>query len=172
MPTPEAITRAFIDASRNQLTDCAKRIRHCVDQLNDEQLWWRPNETQNSIANLLLHLVGNVRQWIVSGVGGAIDTRDRPKEFSDRSGMPKAELLAQLDAIVAQASDAINGLTPAEATTQRRIQGFEGETGISAIFHSVAHFYGHTQEIVHLTRTILGDVYQFQWKPATPEQGA
>lgn len=170
--TTVEVTSAFSDASRRQLKDLAARIRHCLNQLTDEQVWWRPSDVQNSIANLILHLCGNVRQWIISGVGGVPDTRDRPKEFSDRSQASKAELLHQLDEVLAETDQVLAGLTPEQAVAPRRIQGFDGETGISAIFHSIAHFYGHTQEIVHMTRTLLGEKYQFEWEPKTPEEGA
>ena len=170
--TAEAVTETFAREARRQLEQCARKIRHCLGQLTDEQVWWRPSEEQNSIANLILHLCGNVRQWVVSGVGGAPDVRERPKEFSDRSMLPKAELLRRLDEVVGEADRVIAGLTPEQATAPRRIQGFDGESGVGAIFHSVAHFYGHTQEIVHMTRTQLGDRYQFEWRPQTPEQGA
>lgn len=125
----------------------------------------------NSIGNLVLHLSGNVRQWIISGVGGEADVRNRPKEFSERGPFDREELIRRLDEVVQQADEVLRVVTPQQLLEPRRIQGFE-TTGLSAIFDSVAHFRGHTQEIVCLTRMQLGDAYRFEWAPSTPEEGA
>jgi hypothetical protein len=147
------------------------RIQHCLNQLADEQVWGRPAPEMNSVGNLLLHLAGNVRQWIVSGLGGTADDRNRPAEFSERRAIPKAELWEKLQATVAEARSVLARVTASEWLRVRRIQGFDA-TGISAAVDSVAHFRGHTQEIVHMTRMLLGDRYRFAWVPATAEQGA
>jgi uncharacterized damage-inducible protein DinB len=162
---------AFRREAMEELDQAVRKIHHCLDQLDEEQVWRRPREAMNSIGNLLLHLCGNVRQWIVSGVGGAEDIRDRPREFSERGPIAKAELLRRLDAVVADAQTAVAGATADELLRVRRIQGFEA-TGLRAILHAVAHFHGHTQEIIHLTRSQLGEAYRFDFVPATPEQGA
>ena len=125
----------------------------------------------NSIGNLILHLCGNLRQWIVSGVGGAADVRDRPAEFAERGPVPKEELLRRLEAIVGDAQRILAAVNARQLAAVRRIQGFD-ETGAAAIFSSVPHFRGHTQEIIHMTRLQRGDAYQFAWAPATPEEGA
>jgi hypothetical protein len=125
----------------------------------------------NSIANLMLHLCGNVRQWILAGVGGAADVRNRPGEFAERSRISKAELIHRLDEITQQTDAVLAGLSEQQLLQPRRIQGFQ-ESVLSAIFDSLTHFQGHTQEIVFLTRLQLGDAYQLAWVPATREQGA
>jgi hypothetical protein len=125
----------------------------------------------NSIANLLLHLCGNVRQWIIAGVPRGTDTRDRPREFAERDPIPKDELFRRLDAVVREADAVFSAITDAQLLEPRRIQGFD-ETVLSATFDALAHFNGHTQEIVYITRLQLGDAYQFAWMPTTPEQGA
>jgi hypothetical protein len=112
-----------------------------------------------------------VRQWIVSGLGGAADIRDRPAEFAERAPIPKNELPRTLDAVVNEAKEVLGRLTASQLVESRRIQGFN-VTGLGAIFSSIPHFRGHTQEIIHMTRLQLGDAYRFAWKPATPEQGA
>jgi hypothetical protein len=134
-------------------------------------VWWRPQPALNSIANLILHLQGNLRQWIVSGVGGAPDTRNRPAEFSERRPIPRDELLRRLEEVINQADAALARATAAQLLQPRRIQGFD-ETVLSAIWDSLTHLSGHTQEIVYMTRLQLGDAYCFEWVPATPEQGA
>jgi hypothetical protein len=152
-----------------ELADALAKIKHCLAQLDDAAIWSRPAGL-NSIGNLLLHLEGNLTQWITSGLGGAADRRNRPAEFAERGPIPADALLRRLDAAVAQASVALAGLSAAELTRVRRIQGFD-VTGLAAIFHSVPHFRGHAQEIIHITRTLLGDRYRSHWQPATPEQG-
>jgi hypothetical protein len=167
---PNDVGRAFLIVARHQLAERAQRIRHCVEQLDDDQVWWRPRESMNSIANLLLHLQGNLRQWIVSGVGGEPDSRDRPGEFTDRSRLPKAELLAEFEGVVARVDAVLANLDEARLIEPRRIQGFE-ELVLSAIWHSLEHLGGHTQEIIFMTRLQVGDDYKFAWTPSTPEQG-
>jgi hypothetical protein len=123
----------------------------------------------NSIANIILHLCGNMRQWVVAAVPGTPDTRDRPGEFSDRSSISRDELLRRLRALVADADAVLAGAAEAVLLEPRTVQG-HAETVLSAVFESVAHFNGHMQEVVYITRMQLGDAYKFAWVP-TPEQG-
>jgi uncharacterized damage-inducible protein DinB len=169
--TAEAIAAAVAKEAGAELDDALLKIKHCMRQLTDEQVWWRPAASMNSIANLILHVCGNLRQWITSGVGGAEDARDRPKEFSERDPIAKNELLRRLDVAVAEAKAALANASATDLLQQRRIQGFD-VTGLGAIFHSVSHFRGHTQEIIHMTRCLLADDYKFAFVPTTPEQGA
>ncbi len=155
----------------DELTSALQRIEHCVRQLTEEQVWSRPVPEMNSIGNLLLHLCGNVQQWIVVGLGGGVDRRNRPAEFSERGPIPTEELLRRLQGVVAEAKEVLGRQTASQLLAVRRIQGHD-VTGLAAIFNSVPHFRGHTQEIIHLTRIQRGATYQFAWAPATPEQGA
>lgn len=123
----------------------------------------------NSIANLMLHLAGSLRQWAVSGVSDGQDTRNRPREFSDRSGRFKAELLETLRRVVEEADAALAQLTPEQFVAQRRIQGYDVNVA-SAIMNSICHVRGHVQEIIHMTRQQLGERYRFDFVPEGPEQ--
>lgn len=143
-----------------ELNDALRTIEHCLRQLTDEQLWWRADECLNSVANLMLHLSGNVRQWIVSGVGGFPDQRKRPQEFNERGPIPRSELLSRLATTVADAIAVLSKTTAHALLETRCIQGFE-VTCLQAVVHSVAHFRGHTQEIVHVARSLLRDKYEF-----------
>ena len=154
-----------------ELGAALQKIKHCLGQLTDEQIWWRESEGRNSIANLLLHLCGNLRQWIVSGVGGVPDIRERQKEFDERRPIEMAHLIQQVEQTVHAAQTVLRRVTSEELLQVRRIQGFD-VTAIQAIFDSVAHFRGHTQEIVHITRSLLDDDYKFDFVPASTEQGA
>ena len=155
----------------DELTQAFGRIQHCVDQLSDEQLWHRPRAEMNSIGNLLLHLGGHVRQWIIAGLGGETDNRNRPAEFAERGPIAKVELLAKLEATVDESKIILETQTADSWRRKMRIQSFD-TTGFGAALHSVSHFRGHTQEIVHQTREILGPNYRFAWVPQTKEQGA
>jgi hypothetical protein len=170
-PGTRSVGEAYLAQARQRLARCLERIEHCLGQLDDGQVWWRPQPSLNSAGNLVLHLCGNLRQWIVAGVGGAPDVRDRPQEFAERGPIPKAELLRRLEEVVGEADATLARVTDARLLERRRIQGFD-ETVLSAVFDSLAHLSGHTQEIVYLTRLQRGDAYRFAWVPATPEQGA
>ncbi len=164
------LATAISQETNRRLDASVSKIRHCVDQLSDEQLWWRPAESMNSIANLILHLSGNLRQWIVAGVGGKTDSRNRPVEFSERGPISRDQLLALLDAAVDESRQALDGITADNLLRPLHIQGFE-QTALGAIFDSIPHFGGHTQEIVSLARQQLSDAYRFEWSPSTPEEG-
>jgi len=137
------------------LEDYFVKIAAAVDALDDEQVWRRPNESSNSVGNLLLHLSGNVRQWIVSGVGGAEDTRDRASEFAARGSVSKTELLELVKATL-DGADAVLAkiegecaVANSDAPLQRlcRPQAYE-VTVLDAIFHVVEHFSYHTGQII------------------------
>jgi len=167
--TAQDFEEAFIAAARHSLSEGLRKIEHCAAQLTDAQIWWRPRPEVNSIANLMLHLAGNLRQWLVASVGGAKDVRNRPLEFADRSNRPKAEMLELLKKTVAEADAALGGLSPQALLSPRRIQGFD-TTVLSAIMDTIPHFRGHVQEIIHMTRQQLGEKYRFDFVPKGKEQ--
>src|SRR5262245_24339262 len=147
-----SIAEAFLKQTADHLeSDFLPKIRKCVDVLDENDIWWRGSEPENSIGNLLLHLSGNVRQWIISGVGGAADRRDRPREFSTRGGITKAEALSQLEGTVSEAAAVLRQLPPDELLRERTIQKFT-RTGLDAIIHVLEHFGYHTGQIVFITK--------------------
>src|SRR5947209_5730315 len=119
-----SVGRAYLAEARRRLAACHERVAHCLGQLDDTQVWWRPRESMNSVGNLVLHLCGNLRQWIVAGVGGAPDVRDRPREFAERGPILKDELLRRLGAAVGEADAVLAGADDASLLDPRRIQGF------------------------------------------------
>ena len=172
MPSSDSdIADAYLAEAKEQIAKATEVIRHCLEQLTDEQLAWRPSESMNSVGTLVLHLCGNLRQWIVSGVGGETDVRDRPQEFAGRGPFRRDDLARCLDEMVGKVNAALSTVEASQLLGSCRIQGFE-TTELSAVFDSVAHFKGHTQEIVCFTRMQLGDGYRFEWAPSTPEEGA
>jgi uncharacterized damage-inducible protein DinB len=147
---------AFLEEARRYLVvEYPTKIRACLAHLSDDDLWWRPNEASNSVGNLLLHLSGNIRQWIVSGVGGVPDVRRRQEEFDERGPVARAALLARFDAALADAERVLGSLRAVELTAPRRIQGRD-TTVLLAIFHVVEHCAMHTGQIAFLTKQRSG----------------
>jgi uncharacterized damage-inducible protein DinB len=147
------IDRLFLDFSADKLQELASRIASCLDRLSEEQVWARGQENENAIGNLVLHLCGNVRQWIISSIGGEPDHRHRSAEFAARGGKTKAQLLEQMRTTVEQAVAVIRVL-PAERLTERRvIQGYE-DSVLGAIYHVVEHFSMHTGQIIFATKML------------------
>jgi len=153
-PLPSALL--FLRHARFRLLeDYFVKIAAALDALDDEQVWRRPNESSNSIGNLLLHLSGNVRQWIISGVGGAEDTRDRPREFAARGSVSKGELIELVKTTLDEAAAVLVRIedeytaADSDAPLQRvcKPQAYE-VTVFDAIFHVVEHFSYHTGQII------------------------
>lgn len=146
------IAETFLARARHYLADeYPAKLRLAVAPLPPDALWWRANDSSNSIGNLLLHLTGNVRQWIVSGVGGAPDTRYRSAEFEARDGASAADLLAVLTATLGAADGVLGRLTPEQLLTRRTIQARDVSV-LDAVFHVVEHFGMHTGQIILLAK--------------------
>jgi uncharacterized damage-inducible protein DinB len=148
--------RAFIDRSRTYLTeDYLPKIRLAVEALSHEDLWWRPNPSSNSVGNLILHLAGNVRQWVVSGIGGAPDLRRREEEFNAREGFSGPELLAHLEEALEEVDDTLSRLAETDLIERRVIQGLQ-VTVMDALYHVVEHFSTHTGQILYISKLRTG----------------
>lgn len=146
------ITQPFLAESRRFLTaDYLPKIERSLADLSDEEIWWRPNEASNSIGNLILHLCGNVRQWIVGGIGGRHEARDRQSEFDQRKPIARDELLARLRGVLAEADDVLGRVTADELVRRRHIQEYD-VTGLEAIYHVVEHFSMHTGQIIYISK--------------------
>jgi hypothetical protein len=167
--TTADMVSSFKEESRKTLRRNADKILHCLGQLGDADVNWRPFPAANSIANIVSHLCGNVGQWIVSAIPNTPDRRNRPGEFARDLHLTRDRLFADLTATAQAADAAIASVTPETILAPRKIQGFD-ETVLAAIFHAVSHFEGHTHQIVYVTRLRLGDRYVFKWVPATPRQ--
>lgn len=159
---PRSPGQIIMDEARAQLTWGLRKVTHCLGQLDDAQVWWRPRESQNSIANLLLHLTGNLNQRLDSLVTGAPDVRDRPKEFAERGPVPKAELLRRFEQAVKRADHVLAGLTSDQLAEERVYAGLKVTlrgTVLALVFRTITHLTGHTQEIIYITRLQRGDAY-------------
>src|ERR1041385_2841962 len=173
-----AIARAFLArASEFMLGDYLPKIERCLEKLNDEQIWWRANEESNSIGNLILHLCGNARQWIVCGLGSAPDHRNRDSEFEQRDVVPRDDLLALLRSTLSDVQTTLESLDPSTLLEYRKIQGNDVDL-LEAIFHVTEHFSMHTGQIIMLTKMMTSAdlrFYEFEdnvpvhrWRSAPP----
>ena len=174
------IAGAFIARSRYYLiSEYPTKIQRCLDVFPGESLWVRDDASENSVGNLLLHLSGNARQWIVAGVGGADDARERQAEFdagTARAGGAvaspppgavassppgAAELLARLRVTLAEVDAVLARLEPRALLERRRIQGLDDVVVLDAVFHVVEHFSMHTGQIIMLTKMITAGGLNF-----------
>ena len=171
----DASGRAFLAEARRHLAeDYLPKIERCLERLTDEQVWRRAGEHSNSVGNLLLHLEGNLRQWVVCGAGGREDLRDRDREFAERRAVPREELLAALRAAVAEAGDVLARLDASALLETRRVQGLD-VTLLAAVFHAVEHFSMHAGQIILLTKMLTGGdlaFYDFSSGVPRPNWGA
>lgn len=160
---------AFIARSRYHLAeDFLPKIKRCLELLTDENIWWRANEKSNSIGNLILHLSGNVRQWIVCGIGGAPDARDRDAEFAQRESIPRQELWSLLMETMREVDDTLAQMQPDHLLEPRTIQGLE-VSALDAILHVVEHFSMHTGQIILLTKLLTeSDLRFYEFEGGVP----
>lgn len=166
--------RIFLERSRYYLAEeYPTKIRQCVAALPEGALWQRANESSNSIGNLLLHLAGNVRQWIVGGVGRLPVERDRAQEFAAREGPDAPTLLENLELAVREADAVLAALSDEDLLRPCTIQDRETNV-LAAIYHVVEHFAMHSGQIVLLTKARAPGTIHFYddsaWN-ATPTWG-
>lgn len=147
----------FVEFSRQKLFgQYWPRMRACVESVSDEQVWWRPNDACNSVGNLLLHLNGNVYQWLVASFNRLEDGRNRPAEFAERQEMPRAALLQKLGATLDEAAAVLSRLTEADLVQTFEIQGYT-VTGLDAVYQVVEHFGLHHGQIIYVTKMLRGE---------------
>jgi uncharacterized damage-inducible protein DinB len=160
----------FLTQARHSLGEQhLPRILECLKRLPDEDIWWRPNSTSNSVGNLVLHLSGNVRQWIISGLGGEPDRRQRDKEFAEHGPLPRRALVTRLRGTVLEACKVLEGLGAQELERVYSIQGFP-VTGLEAVAHVVEHFAYHTGQIIFVAKLKLGQDLGFTQLPGEKKE--
>jgi uncharacterized damage-inducible protein DinB len=153
---PLTIAADFLNCSAEKLAELCGRIETCLGKLTPEQIWMRGTENQNAVGNLVLHLNGNVRQWILSGIGGLPNARDRDAEFAARSGTEPAALGKLLREAVDGALAILRSLPQERLAERKTIQGYD-YTVLKAILHVVEHFSGHTAQIIFITKMVTGE---------------
>jgi hypothetical protein len=151
------VTELFLDFSRRKLLDQYwPRLRACIEPLTDDQVWWRPNPASNSIGNLILHLNGNVRQWMVASFSHSEDARNRPAEFSETGSITASALLDRLSGTMQEAADVLSRLTESDLLARYEIQGYR-VSGLDAVYQVVEHFGLHYGQILYIAKTLTSE---------------
>jgi uncharacterized damage-inducible protein DinB len=149
----------FLDFSAGKLSACGEVIEKCVARLSEEQMKRRGGEHENSVINLLLHLEGNVRQWILHGVAGDPDVRQRDEEFTLDPFVSGADALRRLNATLAEARAVVLELPHArlgEVIDPQPTGTWRHATVLEAIYKVVTHLDHHAGQIVLLTKQLAG----------------
>jgi hypothetical protein len=166
-----AIGTEFRSEARQQLAGCVSTIQHCLAQLDDGQIWWRPRAEMNSIGNLVLHLTGNLQQRYLADIGGEPFDRDRFGEFTERRLIPRDDLLRRFLDILDRVDAALAAMTDNRLQEHRQYlvtSGTIAGTVQALVFRTLTHLAGHTQEILFMTRLQLGEQYVFQNPAGVP----
>ena len=146
-------SKEFIEQSIIRMEENNERIQKCLAMLSEEEVWQKPNPSSNSVGNLILHLCGNITQWIIASLGKIEDKRQRDLEFSTTGGFSKAELLDKILNTVAEANQTIRNLSEAELLEKKEVQGFD-YSGIGIIIHVVEHYSYHAAQIAFWTKLL------------------
>jgi len=139
------------EVRRRLFVENIPRLKKCLGELSEEEIWYRPNEHSNSVGNLVLHLCGNVRQWLIAGLGGYPDTRQRQTEFDERGPVPTQKLIALLDQLQEDAEQTLNEISLQQILSPVKVQGFQ-ETGLSLLIHVVEHFSYHAGQVTYFVK--------------------
>ncbi len=152
--------KEFIEQSIYRIEESTKRVIKCLQEIDEEEIWIPPNDNSNSIGNLILHLCGNIRQYIISGLGEAEDIRVRAQEFTTKTGFTKAELLNQLSTTTSGAIRIIKESDDYKLTRIYSVQGFQ-LSGIGIIIHVTEHYSYHTGQIAFWTKQLKNKDLRF-----------
>ena len=150
----------FRKFSAEKLRQLGGRLQVCLGKLNDDQIWSRGGPNENTVGNLVLHLCGNMRQWIGISMAGLDDTRKRHEEFEAQGGLNRAELSSRLSAAVEQAAVWIESAPEERFLATTRVQNYD-VTGLEAVYHVVEHFAEHTGQIIFVTKRMTGEDLAF-----------
>ncbi len=159
-----SVSEALIEEARQHNRESLTKVLHCLEQLDEQQVWARNHPSLNAIGNLVLHLCGNLTQWVTHGIPALPDARDRQAEFDEKGPIPKTELAQRLRSVVEQADAVLADLDDETLLLPRTVQGFETLV-VTIVMHTTTHFEGHAQEIIRLTRELRGPAYTFLWSP-------
>jgi uncharacterized damage-inducible protein DinB len=149
----EQFIKEFIDQAIYRINENTQKLTACLQELDETEIWKRPNKNSNSAGNILLHLCGNINQYAISSLGNIEDTRQRAKEFSADGGYSKSEILEKLLSTVERAKNIIQNVSAAELLRQRKVQGYS-HSGIGIIVHITEHYSYHTGQIIFWTKLL------------------
>ena len=169
-PGKSAVSELILKESRHSIEEYhLPRLIRCLQLLDEKDIWWRPNAASNSVGNLVLHLCGNVRQWIISGLGEEQDKRDRDREFAERGPIPRRSLIALIRGTVQEAGDVLERGSEAALLRAYDIQGFH-VSGMYAVIQVVHHFAYHTGQVIFVTKSKLGKDLRFTRLPGNKQK--
>jgi uncharacterized damage-inducible protein DinB len=163
-PPETVLIETFRAEVRSYLEKYLQRIVRCLQLLSEEEIWRRPNSASNTAGNVVLHLCGNVRQWVTSGIGGDADLRERDKEFAETGPIERQELIENLKSTVEEALETIDRVPVERFARELDIQGYR-VTGMIALARVYAHFSYHAGQIIYLTKLTLGEDLHFTKLP-------
>src|SRR6476620_10546884 len=143
----------FIAQAIHRIDENTQKLETCIQELNETEIWKRPNLHSNSVGNIILHLCGNIRQYAISSLGNSTDVRERDKEFSADGGYAGPELLKKLTDTIEQAKNVIQNTTEEELLRKRKVQGYT-HSGIGIILHVTEHYSYHTGQIIFWTKLL------------------
>jgi uncharacterized damage-inducible protein DinB len=149
-----SISLDFKEQSIYRIKESRKRIISCIDLLDESQIWLKPNLALNSTGNLVLHLCGNITQYIICTLGGVPDQRDRDSEFATRGGKTKEQLKSILNKVIDQSIECIFNTSDEDLAALKKVQVYE-MTGLGIIVHVTEHLSYHTGQIAFLTKLLL-----------------
>jgi len=153
----DTLASQFLEYSQNKLLhQYWPRLRTAVESLSNDQLWWRPNTASNSVGNLVLHLNGNVTQWLIASFNKLEDARNRTGEFNERRRIAGKILLDQLAATMDEAGKVLARLTAEDLSAMYEIQGYT-VSGMAAIYQVVEHFGLHYGQIIYITKSLTSE---------------
>ncbi len=152
--------KEFIEQSMSRIEESTNRIIKCLQEIDETEIWKFPNNNLNSIGNLMLHLCGNIRQYIISALGEIEDTRERDKEFSTKTGYTKSDLVNKLKNTIDEAARIIKNIDEKRLTNIYSVQGFN-LSGIGIIIHVTEHYSYHTGQIAFWTKLIKNKDLEF-----------
>ena len=156
----QTLSSEFIKQSIQRMKENVPRIEKCFSELTEEEVWKKPNEASNSMGNLVLHLCGNITQYIISSLGGNADHRERNLEFSTKDGLSKTQLINKLTKVVDQSVFIMNELPESELMRNRKVQAYH-LSGMGIIIHVVEHFSYHTGQIAFFTKQLKNKALDF-----------
>jgi uncharacterized damage-inducible protein DinB len=160
----QGVTGRLLAELDGHLEAYVTKIHTCVGLLSEEQVWWRPGPRSNSIGNVILHLCGNLSQWVLAGVGGEAFERRRALEFAADRSLDAGQLMARLTDVVGRCRALLPGLPDAALLTRHRIQGYDTD-GLGVLVHVVEHMSYHTGQVVFITKQLVGEQAPIEFYP-------
>ena len=164
------IENELIKIISTRFSKAFERISHSIRQLDDQQIWYRPSGSSNSVGIIIQHLSGNLHQWVCSAIGGEAFQRNRPQEFKESEMIPQKDILLRISELDKKIQSILLQVTPESLLSPRHIQGFD-ETVLSALLAALTHLELHSGQVAFLAKLMLDKEYKTSWQPLNKEQG-